>query len=184
MSGDERVEYTPTTDEVRERWRDEMFPNASDAAFNRWLAAHDAEVLHGAADALDAESQAVEGMYAGDCTERLRAMAYGRAEVIAQRPGVDVEAVANLAHRILTKYADECERQGVDRTRTSAVRVAANVVRMELSEQIAALAPARPSVSAEQVPDDPSRNGHGSCCSQACHDAGGCSSHEEVRDAD
>lgn len=29
--------YSPSTDEVREALRDEMFPNASDAAFDRWL---------------------------------------------------------------------------------------------------------------------------------------------------
>ena len=31
-------DYTPSTDEVREAWRDEMFPNASDAAFDRMIA--------------------------------------------------------------------------------------------------------------------------------------------------
>ena len=34
-------EYTPTTDEVLEAWHDEMFPNASDASFYRWLADHE-----------------------------------------------------------------------------------------------------------------------------------------------
>ena len=38
-------DYTPTTEQVRTAWHDEMFPNASDAAFDRWLALHDADLL-------------------------------------------------------------------------------------------------------------------------------------------
>lgn len=41
------TEHTPTTEEVREHWRSAWHPRnpeASDASFDRWLAAHDAEV--------------------------------------------------------------------------------------------------------------------------------------------
>jgi hypothetical protein len=34
----ETTDWTPTTEEVRESWHDEMSPNASDAAFDRGLA--------------------------------------------------------------------------------------------------------------------------------------------------
>ena len=48
--------WTPTTKEVRDTWHDEMFPNASDAAFDRWLTDHDAEIR---ADALLKASEAL-----------------------------------------------------------------------------------------------------------------------------
>lgn len=44
------TEYMPTTEEIREHWRSAWRPStpqASDASFDRWLAAHDAEVRAG-----------------------------------------------------------------------------------------------------------------------------------------
>ena len=37
-------EWTPTTEDIRTSWYDDWFPSLSYAAFDRWLAAHDAEI--------------------------------------------------------------------------------------------------------------------------------------------
>ena len=66
--------YTPTTEEVRETWHDEMFPNASEAAFDRWLQAHDDQVR---ADTLEAAAFALEETGPNSVAAWLRARASG-----------------------------------------------------------------------------------------------------------
>ena len=41
-------EWTPTTEDIRTSWYDDWFPSLSYAAFDRWLAAHDAEIRNAA----------------------------------------------------------------------------------------------------------------------------------------
>lgn len=54
-------DYTPTTEEIRERWMNfDGGPDVSDAAeFDRWLAAHDAEVLRKAAVEFSCDNEAL-----------------------------------------------------------------------------------------------------------------------------